>query len=153
MLDLRRFRVFGSGLLGLVFLAAFAATLGMDGSLHYPLGYSQVLILLAGLLFFVAMALSWQERAIPHVVAATTTQGTAGGAMVLSLIVVLCIVYVLSWDVVGYFPATFVFVAIQLWLLQQRRFPILAGVPLAATLLVYVVFYRLLQLPFPMGPF
>jgi hypothetical protein len=153
MLDLRRFRLFGSMLLGLAFLAAFAATLGMDGSLQYPLGYSQVLILLTGLLFFSAMALAWQERAVPKMAIEAARQGTAGGATVLGGIIVLCIAYVLSWDIIGYFPATFLFVATQLWLLQQRSWPILLGVPSAATLLVYVVFYRVLQLPFPMGVF
>ena len=44
-------RATGGLIAGVVFAAAFLATLGMDGSLHYPLAYSQVLIAAIALLF------------------------------------------------------------------------------------------------------
>jgi hypothetical protein len=51
----------------------------------------------------------------------------------------------------GFFLATFLYVATQLWLLRERSALFLFGVPACVTLLVYVVFARLLDLPFPGG--
>ncbi|MBV9785874.1 MAG: tripartite tricarboxylate transporter TctB family protein [Acidisphaera sp.] len=145
MHDPRRLRALGSAALGLLFLAGFAATLGMDGSLQYPIGYSQVLIVATGLLLFAAAALALREGS------PTASAIVAGGPMALAATILLCLIYVLAWNVVGYFPATLLFVACQLWLLHQRRAVVLIGVPIGVTLIVYVVFARLLQLPFPTG--
>lgn len=149
-LDLRRFRIIGSAVLGFASLAGFATTLGMDGSLHYPLAYSQTLIVLIGLLFFAASVLAQREPSVRHL-AVGAPPDAAGGRGALACMIALCLIYVLSWDVVGYFLSTFVFAALQLWVMRQRRWQILLGVPAAVTLVVYIVFYRLLQLPFPTG--
>lgn len=148
MRDPRRLQAIGSAALGLVFLAGFAATLGMDGSLHYPLSYSQVLIVGTGVLFFAAAILAPRDRSAAAPAGSVTV---AGGPVALAVTIVLCLIYVIGWNVIGYFPATFLFVGCQLWLLRQRRLPVLIGVPIGVTLIVYVVFARLLQLPFPRG--
>lgn len=143
-------RAAGGLVMGVVFAAAFLATLGMDGSLHYPLGYSQVLIAAIALLFLVSAANDWRSAdAAGDVV--MVVPDTAGGPVVLWITIALCIAYVASWTLVGFFVATFVYVVVQLWLLRQRSWGILFGVPATVTLLVYVVFTRLLTLPFPGG--
>lgn len=146
-------RAAGGLIAGVVFAAAFLATLGMDGSLHYPLAYPQVLIAAIALLFLASAAMDWraahagQHAGDIHAVA----PATAGGPVILWATIALCIAYAASWTLIGFFPATFLYVAVQLWLLRQRRWGFLLGVPAAVTLLVYVVFARLLTLPFPGG--
>ena len=71
--------------------------------------------------------------------------------MILCATIALCLAYAASWPLIGFFPATFLYVAAQLWLLRQRHWGFLLGVPAAVTLLVYVVFAVLLTLPFPRG--
>jgi hypothetical protein len=143
-------RAAGGLVMGVVFAAGFLATLGMDGSLHYPLAYSQVLIAAVALLFLVSAVNDWRAGdAAGDVVVAVPD--TAGGPVVLWITIALCIAYVASWTLVGFFVATFVYVVAQLWLLRQQSWGILFGVPATVTLLVYVVFDRLLTLPFPGG--
>jgi len=136
--------------MGAVFAAAFLGTLGMDGSLHYPLAYPQVLIAAIALLFLTSAARDW--RAAPAGDdSPVVVSDTAGGPVILWITIALCIAYIASWPLIGFFPATFLYVAAQLWLLRQRYWGILFGVPAVVTLLVYVVFARLLTLPFPEG--
>ena len=146
-LNLHRLQIIGSAVLGFAFLGGLAATLGMNGSLHYP----QALIALIALLFFVAAGQAQREPVPQPPVGAGAPTDAAGGGVALACMIVLCVIYILSWSVIGYFPSTFVFALAQLWVMRQRRWPVLLGVPLAVTLVVYVVFYRLLQLPFPAG--
>ena len=138
---------------GVVFAAAFLATLGMDGSLHYPLAYPQVLTAAIALLFLASAANDWRaahaREAAGNIPAVASN--AAGGPLILWATIVLCIGYVASWTLIGFFPATFLYVAAQLWLLRQRYWGILLGVPAVVTLLEYVVFTRLLSLPFPDG--
>ena len=134
-----------------VFAAGFLATLGMDGSLHYPLAYSQVLIAAIALLFLISAVRDFRAGEEPGG-GSVVVPDTAGGPVVLWITIALCIAYVASWTLIGFFAATFVYVAVQLWLLRQRSWRILLGVPATVTLLVYVVFGRLLTLPFPAGP-
>jgi hypothetical protein len=140
----------GGLIMGMVFAAGFLATLDMDGSLHYPLGYPQVLIAAIALLFLVSAANDWRAGRAPDD-GSTVVSDAAGGPVILWITIALCIAYVASWTLIGFFAATFVYVAVQLWLLRQRSWGILLGVPTVVTLLVYVVFARLLTLPFPGG--
>ena len=133
---------------GVVFGVLFVATLGMDGSLHYPLAWSQVLIAGIAVLFMCSAARDRREAlalevAHPDAVVSDAPGGVASAA--------LCIAYALAWPWLGFFIATFLYVAAQLWLLRERTMLFLLGVPAGVTLLVYVVFARLLALPFPSG--
>jgi hypothetical protein len=143
----------GGLILGVVFAAAFLATLGMDGSLHYPLAYSQVLIAAIALLLLTSAANDWRAARVGEVAGGmpVVAPDTAGGPVILWITIALCIGYVASWTLIGFFPATFLYVTVQLWLLRQRYWGILFGVPAAVMLLVYVVFAKLLTLPFPGG--
>ncbi|WP_158929482.1 tripartite tricarboxylate transporter TctB family protein [Acidisphaera sp. S103] len=146
-------RAAGGLIMGVAFAIGFLATLGMDGSLHYPLAYSQVLIAAIALLLLTSAANDWRtaRAGAGGVGTPAVVPDTAGGPVVLWVTIALCTAYVASWTLVGFFPATFVYVAVQLWLLRQRSWGILFGVPATVTLLVYVVFARLLTLPFPVG--
>ena len=146
-------RSVGGLVMGVVFAVAFLATLGMDGSLHYPLAYPQVMIAAIALLLLISAAMDGRAARAgqdggdrPAVV-----PDTAGGPVILWITIALCIAYAASWTLIGFFPATFFYVAVQLWLLRQRYWVVLFGVPTVVTLLVYVVFARLLTLPFPGG--
>jgi hypothetical protein len=123
-------------------------TLTLPGSLSYPLAYAQVLIALIALLFYGAAVLSWREA---RVELATESEPVAsgGGGLVMTATIVLCVAYAASWTVIGYFPATFVYVVLQLRLLGERRWWLILALAGGAALLIYVVFDRLLLLPFP----
>jgi hypothetical protein len=146
-------RATGGLIAGVVFAAGFLATLGMDGSLHYPLAYPQVLIAAIALLFLASAARDWRAADVAGDAGGTraVAPDTAGGPVVLAITIALCIAYAASWTLIGFFPATFLYVLAQLWLLRQRYWGFLFGVPAVVTLVVYVVFYRLLALPFPPG--
>jgi Tripartite tricarboxylate transporter TctB family len=146
-------RAAGGLVMGVVFVAAFLATLGMDGSLHYPLAYSQVLIAAIALLLLTSAANDWRAARAGEAAGDTpvVVSDTAGGPVILWITIALCIGYVASWTLIGFFPATFLYVVVQLWLLRQRYWGILFGVPTVVVVLVYVVFARLLTLPFPGG--
>jgi Tripartite tricarboxylate transporter TctB family len=138
---------------GVVFAAAFLAALGMDGSLHYPLAYPQVLIGAIALLFLASAVRDWRAahsggdaRDIPAI-----APDRASSPVILWVTIALCVGYAASWTLIGFFAATFLYVAAQLWLLRQRHWGLLFGVPTVVTLVVYVVFARLLVLPFPGG--
>jgi hypothetical protein len=126
------------------FGAAFLATLGMDGSLHYPLAYPQVLLAAIALLF---IASAIRDRSEPPT--SSSAPDAAGGPLVVWLTMALCAAYAASWTVIGFFPATFIYVAAQLWLLRQRHWAFLLGVPACVILIMYVVFDKLLAMPFP----
>ena len=65
--------------------------------------------------------------------------------------VLLCVLYAASWTLIGYFLATFLYVVLQLRLLGERRWWLILALASGTVLLVYLVFHRLLQLPFPGG--
>jgi hypothetical protein len=132
---------------GMAALALF--TLSLPGSLTYPLAYAQVLIALIAVLFFASAAVSWREARAVAVDAVPVASG--GGGLVMLGTILLCVLYAASWTVIGYFPATFCYVVLQLKLLGERRWWLVLALACGAVLLVYVVFYRLLQLPFPGG--
>jgi hypothetical protein len=147
-------RAAGALIAGVVFAAGFVATLSDDGSLRYPMSYSQTLIAAIAVLFLASAAMDWREaRAARGPVVARSVAGRdmPGGPVILWATIALCLAYAASWTLVGFFPATFVYVAAQLWLLRQRHWMFLLGVPAAVTVLVYVVFAVLLTLPFPGG--
>lgn len=139
-------RATGGLVAGVMFAAAFLATLGMDGSFHYPLAYPQVLLAAISLLFVLSAARDWLGGDV-----ASASTDAAGGPIVLWVTIALCVAYAASWTVVGFFPATFVYISAQLWLLRQRRWHFLFGVPAAVILVMYVVFARLLAMPLPGG--
>jgi hypothetical protein len=145
-------RATGGLIAGVVFAAAFLATLDMDGSLHYPLAYPQILIAAIGLLFLISAARDWRAVQVGDVGPALAVEpDTAGGPVILWMTIALCIAYAATWTLIGFFAATFLYVLTQLWLLRQRYWGFLFGVPTVVTLVVYVVFSRLLALPFPGG--
>ena len=142
-------RVTGGFVAGVAFAVAFLATLGMDGSLHYPLAYPQVLLAVISLLFILSATRDWlggDVIAVPAV-----RPDAAGGAIVLWITIALCIAYATSWTLVGFFPATFFYIVAQLWLLRQRHWRFLLGVPVVVLLVMYVIFAKLLAMPFPGG--
>jgi Tripartite tricarboxylate transporter TctB family len=125
-------------------------TLSLPGSFVYPLAYAQVLIALIALLFFASAAISWREaHAVTQIEPGGVSSG--GGGVVMTATILLCVLYAASWLVVGYFIATFSYVALQLLLLGERRWWLILALAGGAVLLVYVVFDRLLLLPFPGG--
>jgi hypothetical protein len=145
-------RVAGSLICGSAFSVFLLATLAMDGSLRYPLSYSQALIAGVALLFFGSALRDWREvRAADVAHPEAVLSDAPGGVGPMLASAVLCVTYAMAWPVLGFFPATFLYVGIQLWLLRERGPLLLLGVPAGVTLLVYVVFARLLALPFPRG--
>ena len=133
----------------MAFALAFLATLGMDGSLHYPLAYPQVLLAAISLLFVLSAARDWLGGDV--IAAPAVRSGAAGGPIVLWITMALCVAYAASWTLIGFFPATFVYVTAQLWLLRERSWRFLLGVPAVVILVMYVIFARLLAMPFPDG--
>ncbi len=145
-------RAAGSLACGVVFGVLLLATFGMAGSLHYPLAYSQVLIAGIALLFvFSAVRDRRDALAVGAAHPEAVTVDAPGGVAATLASAALCIAYALAWPWLGFFVATFLYVAAQLWLLRERSMLFLFGVPACVTLLVYVVFARLLALPFPAG--
>ncbi|MGA3401207.1 MAG: tripartite tricarboxylate transporter TctB family protein [Acetobacteraceae bacterium] len=145
-------RAAGSLACGVAFGALLLATLGLDGSLHYPLAYSQVLIAGIAVLFvFSAVRDRRDALALGAAHPDAVTVDAPGGVAATLASAALCVAYALAWPWLGFFLATFLYVAAQLWLLRERSALFLLGVPGCVTLLVYVVFARLLALPFPAG--
>jgi putative tricarboxylic transport membrane protein len=145
-------RASGSLACGVVFGALLLATFGMDGSLHYPLGYSQVLIAAIALLFVASALRDRRDARVLQEAHPDAVTGDAPGGVAATLAsAALCVAYACAWPWLGFFVATFLYVAAQLWLLRERTLPFLIGIPACVTLLVYVVFARLLALPFPAG--
>jgi len=145
-------RVSGGLACGVVFGVLLLATLGMDGSLHYPLAYSQVLIAAIALLFVASGLRDRRDaRALQEAHRDAVIGDAPGGVAATLASATLCVAYAAAWPWLGFFVATFLYVAAQLWLLRERTLLFLIGVPACVTLLVYVVFARLLALPFPAG--
>lgn len=146
-------RAAGGLIATVVFAAGALATLGVDGSLHYPLAYPQVLLGAIALLFLASAAIDRREAraSLPAGEKPAVAPNTPGGPAILWATIALCLAYAASWTLIGFFPATFLYVGAQLWLLRQRHWGFLLGVPASVTLLVYVVFAVLLALPFPRG--
>jgi hypothetical protein len=140
----------GAVLCGGVMAALALFTLSLPGSLIYPLAYAQVLIALIAVLFFASAAVSWREASAAAAVDAVPA-ASGGGGLVMVGTILLCVLYAAAWTVIGYFPATFCYVVLQLKLLGERRWWLILALACGAVLLVYVVFYRLLQLQFPGG--
>jgi len=144
--------------LTLLILASFgmlAWSLTRPGSLHYPLAYPQTLLLLIGGLF--ATLLVQDLRAAPQRQALRTGLPAENNGSPVALArffatVALTLVYVLVWDSLGYFPSTLLFILALLLILGERRWPVVVGIPVVLTVLIYLVFYRFLLLPLPMGP-
>ncbi len=140
----------GAALCGGAMTSLALFTLSLPGSLAYPLAYAQVLIALIAVLFFASAAISWREASASGM-AEPGQAATGGGGLVMACTILLCMLYAASWTVIGYFPATFCYIALQLALLGERRWWLILALASGAMLLVYVVFHHLLQLPFPNG--
>jgi len=157
-------RILLSGM-GTLFVVLFAVTLGYPNSLHYPLIYPQVLIIAISALFYL---LAVREKDSPggHRAASTgapepgaaksasTPPETTSPVALLRFLATaaLTILYVATWEWAGYFIDTFLFTAILLVVLGERRLVFIIGLPALLTAVVYVVFFRLLYLPLPLGP-
>ena len=161
-------RILLSGM-GTLFVVLFALTLGYPNSLHYPLLYPQLLIGAVAVLFYLLAVREGRARG-GHPAANAAAQGTAdvgvvaGGATPpsasnqLGLLrflatAALAVLYVATWEWAGYFLDTFLFTAVLLIVLGERKLVFIAGLPALLTAMVYVVFFRLLYLPLPLGPF
>ena len=140
----------GATVCGVAMTVLALCTLGLPGSLAYPLAYAQVLIALIALLFFASAAVAWREARAP-VDAEATQASSGGGGVVMMATILLCVLYAASWTVLGYFLSTLFYVVLQLLLLGERRWWLILTLACGGVLLVYVVFYRLLLLPFPGG--
>lgn len=146
----RRLQVTGSLGFGAGFSALFLATLWMPGSLTYPTDYPQFMLAGIAVLFFAAAGLAARE-AEAATEPAREADAAPGGGWALAASILLCIAYVASWTYIGFYVATPIFIALQLWALGQRRPLILIVVPVATTLLVWGVFSWLLSMSFPAG--
>ena len=161
-------RILLSGM-GTLFVALFALTLRYPNSLHYPLLYPQVLMVAVAALFYLLAVRDGRARG-GHPAANAATQGTADAGAVASgstppaasyplgllrflATAALAVLYVATWEWAGYFLDTFLFTAILLIVLGERKLVFIAGLPALLTAVVYVVFFRLLYLPLPLGPF
>jgi hypothetical protein len=143
----------GGGLACALGFAAFLlGTLSMEGSGRYPMIYSQVLIAGIAVLFLASAARDWREARVA--VAAhpdAVPNEAAGGTGPMLVTVVLCVLYAAAWPLLGFALATILYVVAQLWLLRRRQWSNLLGVPVAITLVVWLVFDKLLLLPLPQG--
>src|SRR5487761_2262559 len=145
-------RAGGAVICGLGFAAFLLATFSMDGSGRYPMGYSQVLIGGIAALFLASAARDWHEARVS--VAAhpdSVASDSPGGLGPMLATVALCILYAASWPLLGFVLATLLYVGAQLWLLRRRQWSNLLGVPVAITLVVWLVFDKLLLLLLPQG--
>lgn len=159
--------------MGTLFLVLFALTLRDPSSLRYPLIYPQGLLVGVAALFYLLALRKGRTRGGPAADAhAADPHGSreAGGAaeageptaaagsprqalLRFLATAVLAVVYVASWETAGYFLDTFLFTLILLIVLGERKLVFVAGLPALLTVVVYVVFFRLLYLPLPLGPF
>lgn len=64
----------------------------------------------------------------------------------------LLVLYTVALPFAGYLLATPAFMAAALWVLDRRQPLLLVGLPLAFTLIVFVVFSQVLSVPIPVGP-
>jgi Tripartite tricarboxylate transporter TctB family len=142
-------------------------TLSYPNSLHYPLLYPQLLIVAIGALFYLLALREGRARG-GHSAHNTAAQGGGDAAAAsgppppaspfpLGLLrflatAALTILYVATWEWAGYFLDTFLFTAVLLAVLGERRLVFIVGLPALLTVVVYVVFFRLLYLPLPLGP-
>ena len=134
------------------FGALLLLTLAMEGSGRYPLSYSQVLIAGIAVLFVVSAVRDRREARVTEAAHPDAVVSDApGGVKAMLATILLCVLYAAAWPVLGFLLATFVYVAAQIWLLRQRGWLYLLGVPVTVTLLVWLVFSKLLLLPFPQG--
>jgi len=145
-------RAAGGVACGLGFAVFLLATLSMDGSGHYPLAYSQLLIAAIAVLFVASGLRDWRQARIataahPDAVPADAPGGTAPMLVTIAL----CVAYAAAWGLLGFALATLAYVAAQLWVLQRRHWTDLLAVPAGITLLVWLVFDKLLLLPLPQG--
>ena len=164
-------RILLSGM-GTLSIALFALTLRYPDSLRYPLLYPQLLLVVIATLFYL-LALREGGARESHPVANAAAQGApdtpdAGtvvsgstppessfplGMLRFLATAALSVLYVATWEWAGYFLDTFLFTAILLIVLGERKLVFIVGLPALLTVVVYVVFFRLLYLPLPLGPF
>ena len=155
-------RILLSGM-GTLFVALFALTLRYPNSLRYPLIYPQFLMVAIAALFYLlavrdrrATNAAAQGAADAGAVARGSTPPAASYPLALLRFLAtaaLAVLYVATWERVGYFLDTFLFTAVLLIVLGERKLVFIAGLPALLTAVVYVVFFRLLYLPLPLGPF
>lgn len=60
--------------------------------------------------------------------------------------------YAVSLPFAGYLISTPIFIAAGLWVLDRRQLTLLISLPIAFTVLVFLVFSQLLSVPIPVGP-
>lgn len=162
-------RILLSGM-GTLFVALFALTLRYPDSLRYPLLYPQLLLVAIAALFYLLAVREGRARGRHRPAVNAATRGTADARPITSgstpptasyplgvlrflATAALAVLYVATWQWAGYFLDTFLFTAILLIVLGERRLVFIAGLPALLTAVVYVVFFRLLYLPLPLGPF
>ncbi len=60
--------------------------------------------------------------------------------------------YLIAIQAIGYFVSSFVFLSVSIYGLGYRRLPMIALISAGWLVFSYVVFYRLLYIPLPVGP-
>ena len=162
-------RILLSGM-GTLFVALFALTLRYPTSLHYPLLYPQLLIVaVAALFYLLALRDGRAHEAHPASNASASQDAADSGAAAhgsappaesyamglprFLATAALSVLYVATWERAGYFLDTFLFTAILLVVLGERKLVFIAGLPAVLVAMVYVLFFRVLYLPLPLGPF
>lgn len=60
--------------------------------------------------------------------------------------------YALVFERLGYLISTTLFLALLLAVIEPQRWLVVAGVPVASSVLSYLLFVRWLKIPFPKGP-
>lgn len=142
----------------LVILAVFGMlgwSLTEEGSLAYPLAYPQALLLIIGGLFLNMLVADLRAQPAKAADEAGGPVQGDGGPVALARFfstVALAVAYVSVWELLGYFPSTLLFIMALLLVLGERRWATVLGIPVALTVLIYLVFFKLLLLPLPMGP-
>ena len=58
---------------------------------------------------------------------------------------------VFLFEYIGYYLSSVLFLLLMMWLLRERRLPILIGLPVGWCVFVYLVFDKLLYMGLPVG--
>ena len=132
-----------------------------------------VLLGIIGIYFFETLSYGQQEdvgpEAVPHLwmvftagfcvflmVVAALKKGkpdpVAGRVGFVAIAFVWLALYLIAIQTIGYFVSSFVFLAVSIYGLGYRKLPMIALISVGWLAFSYVVFYRLLYIPLPVGP-
>lgn len=127
------------------FQQSFAITRGFASDRLGPAFFPRLLAVVLG-----ALALTLIVRAVSG--RSDPSRPPAIRSGVLIGLIVLLVLYALALPSLGFILTTPLLVAGAIWLLGLRQWPRVAGTALSVTLVLYVVFVRMLHVLLPMGP-